>query len=89
MRARYRYAIESGRFDVFKNSEASDGAESKIAEMTNGQTFGELALLYGAKRSATVRVRFERKSTPEMAWRVWDPSCEVQPMGIVFRRVSM
>jgi len=49
-----RYAIESGRFDVFKNSEAEDGSENKIAEMTNGQTFGELALLYGAKRSATV-----------------------------------
>jgi CRP-like cAMP-binding protein len=43
-----RYAIEGGTFDVFKEG------VGKIAEMKPGQTFGELALLYGAKRSATV-----------------------------------
>jgi len=44
----FMYAIEEGTFDVLKDS------VGKIAEMKPGQTFGELALLYGAQRSATV-----------------------------------
>jgi len=46
-----RYAIESGKFDVLKKVGAKN---EKINAMGAGQTFGELALLYGAKRSATV-----------------------------------
>jgi cGMP-dependent protein kinase 1 len=43
-----RYVIESGKFEVTKRG------HGKLNECGVGQTFGELALLYGAKRSATV-----------------------------------
>ena len=43
-----RYAVESGKFEVHKRG------DGKINEMGPGYTFGELALIYGAKRSATV-----------------------------------
>ena len=43
-----RYIIEEGHFEVSK------AGEGKLTECGVGQMFGELALLYGAQRSATV-----------------------------------
>jgi len=44
----FMYVVESGFFEVTKSK------QGKLSNCGVGQTFGELALLYGAKRSATV-----------------------------------
>lgn len=48
----YFYAVQSGAFDVY----VSKGGDppKKVGSYTSGGTFGELALMYNAPRSATV-----------------------------------
>jgi len=45
----FMYFVEKGHFEVLKRG------EGKVSDCPAGTTFGELALLYGAKRSATVK----------------------------------
>jgi len=47
----YFYIIENGQYDVFK---LIDGAQKKVFQYDNKGSFGELALMYNAPRSATV-----------------------------------
>lgn len=44
----YFYVVDSGKFEILVNG-------TKVAESSNGGSFGELALLYGQPRAATVR----------------------------------
>ena len=46
------YVVESGSCEVFIQS--GDGAEKKVAVVTAGGSFGELALMYNTPRAATV-----------------------------------
>lgn len=53
------YIVESGSFDVYIHPSGSlqpgpDGLGTKVATISVGGTFGELALMYGAPRNATV-----------------------------------
>ena len=48
----YFYVVEQGLFDVYVNGQ-------KVVEISNGGSFGELALLYNCPRAATVRSRQE------------------------------
>ncbi|KAJ1813205.1 hypothetical protein LPJ75_003290 [Coemansia sp. RSA 2598] len=48
----YFYIVERGHFDIYVRK---DSAEPKwVAEVANGGSFGELALMYNAPRAATV-----------------------------------
>ncbi|PVU93220.1 hypothetical protein BB561_003382 [Smittium simulii] len=57
----YFYIIESGKFEVYKYKESSDGSINSnedpalVAKIENGGSFGELALMYNSPRSATVK----------------------------------
>jgi cAMP-dependent protein kinase regulator len=47
------YVVDSGEFEVYV---ASAGAsDTKVMDVMNGGSFGELALMYGSPRAATVR----------------------------------
>lgn len=48
----YFYAVQSGAFDVYVA--ANGNPPEKVGSYTSGGTFGELALMYNAPRSATV-----------------------------------
>lgn len=48
------YAVASGRLEVFKASEDGTG-EHKVFDYGPGGVFGELALMYGTPRAATVK----------------------------------
>lgn len=49
------YIIDSGTVEVWI---AKDGGEAeKFSELTDGQSFGELALIYGTPRAATVKAK--------------------------------
>lgn len=50
----YYYAIQSGSCEVVRKG--SNNREIKLAELKAGDTFGEEALISGAKRNATVRM---------------------------------
>ncbi|ELR09672.1 hypothetical protein VC83_06220 [Pseudogymnoascus destructans] len=55
----YFYIVESGSFDIYIHPSGSlqpgpSGLGTKVATITVGGTFGELALMYGAPRNATV-----------------------------------
>lgn len=55
----YFYIVERGSFDVYIHPSGAlapgpDGLGSKVATISVGGTFGELALMYGAPRNATV-----------------------------------
>lgn len=43
-----RYIVDSGKFEI------STEAQGKVGECNKGSKFGELALIYNAKRAATV-----------------------------------
>lgn len=48
------YVIEKGQVEVWV---AKDGAEPKmVSHITDGGAFGELALIYGTPRAATIKV---------------------------------
>ncbi|KAI7834386.1 cyclic nucleotide-binding-like protein [Kickxella alabastrina] len=47
----YFYIVERGTFDIYK---ASGGDPVKVAQVADGGSFGELALMYNAPRAATV-----------------------------------
>lgn len=47
------YVVDSGEFEVYVASPASP--DTKVMDVVNGGSFGELALLYGSPRAATVR----------------------------------
>jgi CRP-like cAMP-binding protein len=51
----YAYYIESGSVEVFITDD--EGEEVRLAELGDGDIFGEMALLDEGKRSATVRVK--------------------------------
>ena len=55
------YVLESGEIDLFR--ELADGAEEPLARMTAGQYFGELAPMFGLRRSATARAATDAKLT--------------------------
>lgn len=48
------YIIEKGEFDILVTA---DGEEECVAQMSRGNSFGELALMYNCKRTATVAAR--------------------------------
>lgn len=50
----YYYAVQSGTCEVVRTS--SKNKEVRLAELATGDTFGEEALISGAKRNATVRM---------------------------------
>ncbi|KAL5348763.1 hypothetical protein ACLOAV_006183 [Pseudogymnoascus australis] len=55
----YFYIVESGSFDIYIHPSGSlqpgpNGLGTKVATITVGGSFGELALMYGAPRNATV-----------------------------------
>lgn len=50
------YSVEKGTLDVIRTSEA-DGSEQLVAVIGPGDFFGEMALLEGRARSASVRAR--------------------------------
>eukprot|EP00126_Sphaerothecum_destruens_P001916 Sdes_comp15351_c0_seq1m4219 len=45
------YVVDKGCFEVFVES---NGVNRKVAEVTDGESFGELALMYNSPRAATV-----------------------------------
>eukprot|EP00835_Amoeboradix_gromovi_P001030 NODE_40_length_29852_cov_0.370215.p9 type:complete len:322 gc:universal NODE_40_length_29852_cov_0.370215:24195-23230(-) len=47
----YFYVAEDGRYDIYVNK---NNQPAKVAEIGPGGSFGELALMYNAKRAATV-----------------------------------
>lgn len=47
------YVVDSGEFEVYVASSA--GTDTKVMDVMNGGSFGELALMYGSPRAATVR----------------------------------
>ncbi len=49
----HAYIVRSGEVEIFK--EHPDGSEERLEIMTDGQMFGELALLDDAPRSASAR----------------------------------
>ena len=49
------YVIISGTADVYQKQ--PDGVDERVASLTSGQIFGELGLLKGRPRNATVRAR--------------------------------
>ncbi|MEE2900955.1 MAG: cyclic nucleotide-binding domain-containing protein [Myxococcota bacterium] len=57
------YIIRSGEFTVTR---AENGSESTIASLSSGQTFGELGLLRGEPRNATVRATGPKSSFIEI-----------------------
>ena len=67
----YFYVIDSGVYHVFKNVSAATDDENdsvrevKVYEYNNRGSFGELALMYGCPRAATVRA-----VTSGVLWRV-------------------
>ncbi len=50
----YYYAVQSGKCEVVRTG--SKNKEVRLAELVAGDTFGEEALISGAKRNATVRM---------------------------------
>ena len=54
-RSRDLYLIKKGRISVQLRLSSEDGREELLYSMRDGQLFGELALLDGSPRSATVR----------------------------------
>ena len=50
----YYYAVQSGKCEVVRTG--SKNKEVRLAELATGDTFGEEALISGAKRNATVRM---------------------------------
>jgi len=56
----YFYLLDSGDADVYK-APPGGGAEAKVFEYSSGGSFGELALLHGEPRAATVRARTDCK----------------------------
>lgn len=73
--------MEKGSFDVYIHESGSlqpgpDGMGKKVATITSGGTFGELALMYGAPRNATII------ST--------EPGCTLWALDrVTFRRILM
>ena len=81
-RESYMFVIASGKLDIFKNSNHSDG--KKIATIRAGKTIGEMSILDGMNHSATAVVvesailllltksKFEQfiQSEPEVALKV-------------------
>lgn len=64
----YFYIIESGTFDVYINptgriESGPDGMGEKVGSMGEGESFGELALMYNAPRAATIVSASPGKST--------------------------
>jgi CRP-like cAMP-binding protein len=49
------YLVARGKVQVLQPSGTGDGAEQPIAELGEGKAFGEMALLTGAPRTATIR----------------------------------
>ncbi|KAI8870849.1 camp-dependent protein kinase regulatory subunit, partial [Ramicandelaber brevisporus] len=49
------YVVESGTLDCLISREGDGGQPTKVTDYSAGGTFGELALMYGAPRAATVR----------------------------------
>jgi NADH dehydrogenase len=56
------YSVEKGTLDVIRTSEA-DGSEQLVAVLGPGDFFGEMALIEGRARSASVRARTEVEVT--------------------------
>mmetsp|Transcript_8439 Transcript_8439/g.21018 ORF Transcript_8439/g.21018 Transcript_8439/m.21018 type:complete len:390 (-) Transcript_8439:410-1579(-) len=56
----YFYLLDEGEADVFKTFKLGQD-EQKVFEYSSGGSFGELALLHGEPRAATVRARTECK----------------------------
>jgi len=48
------YVIDSGEFDIYVN-------DSHVGSLGDGDSFGELALIYGTPRAATIRARTDAK----------------------------
>lgn len=49
------YIVANGRVEVLQAPQADTSGERPIAELEEGKAFGEMALLSGAPRTATVR----------------------------------
>lgn len=74
------YIVEDGSFDIFVARPDNDGALGepfKVANFRPGSIFGELALLYSARRAATVKC-----ATP--AATVW--SLDREPFSMLLKR---
>merc|ERR1712110_210884 len=60
------YVIESGKLDVYKASDVKLGRGNRVFTYDKqGQSFGELALLYNAPRAATIVAQ-----TPSQLWSI-------------------
>jgi CRP-like cAMP-binding protein len=53
------YIVARGKVDVLARSETAGGGERAIALLDEGQAFGEMALLSGGARTATIRAATE------------------------------